>query len=363
MRTVKVELPNSSLPDRSYPIHIEKGSLSQVGELMKAAGLSGSAVVVTNPTVGALYAEAVTKSLTASGFEVFRVDMPDGEEYKSLAEASKIYDALIERRFERLSVVVALGGGVVGDLAGFVAATYLRGVPYVQIPTTLLAQVDSSIGGKTAVNHPKGKNLIGSFYQPRLVLIDPETLSTLSERDLRTGVAEIVKHAAIRDEKYFSFLEDSVEGMLALTGEIEEAIVRSCEIKASVVAADERESGLRAILNFGHTFAHAIEAMAGYGTYTHGEAVSMGMALASDLSVKLALTTEENAKRVRSLLEAFGLPTASPSLDPGEVFSSMRLDKKVSEGRIRFVLLRAIGEVEVSEVDDEALKKFLKESF
>ena len=252
---------------------------------------------------------------------------------------------------------------MVGDLAGFVAATYLRGVPYVQLPTTLLAQVDSSVGGKTAVNHSKGKNLIGSFYQPKMVIIDPGVLSTLDERDLSTGLAEMVKHGIIRDKVYFDSLKGHASKILALEPEVDDAISRSCEIKASVVSEDEKETGLRGILNFGHTFGHAIEAVAGYSTYRHGEAVSMGMVMAAGFSAELGLCDAALEGSIKELLDTLGLPTGAPELDPEDIFASMLLDKKVKAGRVNFVLLKGLGDVVIEEVDEESLRNYLKKIF
>jgi 3-dehydroquinate synthase len=358
MRVVKVELGKAQA-DRSYSIYIGRGVLRDVGRLMKTAGLKGSVAIITNPVVGKLYAGKVVESLKASGFNPIVMEIPDGEAYKNLASVSGIYDRLIEFRMERSSAIVALGGGVTGDMAGFAAATYLRGVPYVQIPTTLLSQVDSSIGGKTGVNHALGKNLIGAFYQPKLVAIDPDALKTLPARELGCGLAEVVKHGVIRDEGYFSFLENNVDRILALSDEILNVIEGSCRIKAGVVSADEREAGLRAILNFGHTFGHAIEAVTGYSTYMHGEAVAVGMALAAAFSIKLGLCGDGEAARVGALLKMLNLPTEAPDLKAGEIYEAMLLDKKVKDAKLRFVLMRKIGEAEVREVSDAEVREFL----
>lgn len=338
MRTIRVELGQ-----RSYPIHIEKGIISSIGPMLRDLGLRSRAAVVTNPRVGGLYARAVCGSLEAAGIAPAVITAPDGEEYKTLEEASKVYDALIGRRMERTSPVIALGGGVIGDLAGFVAATYLRGVPLIQMPTTLLAQVDSSVGGKTAVNHPKGKNLIGAFYQPRAVFIDPDVLKTLDEREMRAGLAEVIKYGVIWDERLFSFLENNAQKLLEPGDELITAIERSCRIKAEVVGADETESGLRSILNFGHTFGHAIEALSGYGTFKHGEAVAIGMHMAARFSAMLKLCTEETVERIRGLMLAVGLPVEGPDIPASAFIESMRLDKKVEGNRIRLVLIKGIG--------------------
>ncbi len=351
------------LGKRSYPIEIEMGLLRGVGARLRGLGLSGPCAVVTNPLVNGLYGKALLNSLEeAGGFEPLLVTVPDGEEYKSLAEAGKLYDVLIENRFERGSPIIALGGGVIGDLAGFVAATYLRGVPYVQVPTTLLAQVDSSVGGKTAVNHPGGKNLIGAFYQPLAVLIDPATLRTLEKREVLAGLAEVVKYGIILDAAFFAFLEKNTDGLTGLHEDvIIEAIKRSCEIKAAVVAEDELETtGRRAVLNLGHTFGHAIEALSGYGVYRHGEAVAMGMVMAAKLSVRLGLCAAGVAGRIEGLMRALGLPASPPPIDAEAFIESMRRDKKVVGGRLRFILIEDMGSVVLRDVEEKELREFLK---
>ncbi len=350
------------LGSRSYPIEIESGLIQCVGLRLREMGFSGHCAVVTNPLVKGLYGDALMEGLSsAGGLNPLLVIVPDGEEYKNLEEAGKIYDTLVEHRFERGSPIIALGGGVIGDLAGFVAATYLRGVPYVQVPTTLLAQVDSSVGGKTAVNHPGGKNLIGSFYQPRAVLIDPSTLKTLEKREVLAGLAEVVKYGIILDPSFFTFLEENTEGLLGLDeAVVTEAIRRSCEIKAAVVAEDERETtGRRAVLNLGHTFGHAIEALSGYGVYRHGEAVAMGMVMAAKFSVRLGLCTAEVAGRVEGLLRALGLPVSPPAIEAGEFIESMHHDKKVVGGRLCFVLIEDIGTVVLRDVEEGEVCEFL----
>ncbi len=357
MREIKVDLG-----ERSYPIIIKNGIISEIGESIPGLGLGGKAAVVTNPMVGGLYGDTVIKGLKSAGIDPVLITVPDGEEYKTLKEASAIFDGLIEHRMERSSPIVALGGGVIGDMAGFVAATYLRGVPYIQVPTTLLAQVDSSVGGKTAVNHPKGKNLIGAFYQPKAVFIDPEVLSTLDPREVRAGLAEVVKYGVIWDNVFFKFLEDNSNALFKPGPELIKAIERSCEVKATVVSADEKESGLRSILNFGHTFGHAIEALTGYGKFKHGEAVSIGMCMASKLSVKIGLASPEVERRVSGLLTSLGLPATPPSLSADDFIGSMRLDKKVTGSRIRFVLVTEIGKVILKEVDEKKLQKFFGEN-
>lgn len=355
MKTVRVELG-----DRSYDIMIEAGLVSKIGGCLKAMGFSGRAAIITNPVVERLYAGAVKESLVEAGLTPVVFIVPDGEEHKSLSEAGSLYDRMIDARMERTSPVIALGGGVIGDLSGFVAATYLRGVPYVQVPTTLLAQVDSSVGGKTAVNHPKGKNLIGAFYQPEAVLIDPLVLKSLDTREKRAGIAEIIKYGVIWDKGFFEFMEEDPGALLQQGDRLEKAIERSCAIKAAVVSADEREAGVRAILNFGHTFGHAIEAVTGYGTYRHGEAVAMGMCMASDMSRFLGLCPEKTAKRIKALVERAGLPTGVAGLDPEDIIRAMAFDKKVVSQRSRFVLVTEIGSVVLKDVEEDKVREFLK---
>jgi 3-dehydroquinate synthase len=356
------------LGERSYPIEIRRGIIGDVGRKLASAGFSGRVAVITNSKVAGLWAEPLLAGLKSAGLEPLVITMPDGEEHKTLDTLSTIYNTLIEHRFERTSAIIALGGGVVGDVAGFAAATYLRGVPYIQVPTTLLAQVDSSVGGKTAVNHPKGKNLIGAFYQPRGVYIDPDVLSTLDVRETRAGMAEVIKYGVIWDAKFFASLElvafgldggDTAIRELAAKDELIELVARSCEIKAEVVGSDETEKGLRAILNFGHTFGHAIEAEAGYGVYRHGEAVAIGMVMAARYSVVLGHTDESTAKRIETLVESFGLPTTCPEIEPSVLMAAMKLDKKVAGAKIRFVLTTGLGSVHLESVDDEVLRRFL----
>ncbi len=349
------------LNERSYPIEIKGGLLADLGSSLKALGFTGKCAVVTNPRVGGLYLEALLESLErAGGFSPVVITLPDGEEYKNFTELQKIYEVLVENCFERTSPILALGGGVIGDITGFAAATYLRGVPYVQIPTTLLAQVDSSVGGKTAVNHSGGKNLIGSFYQPRAVFIDTQTLKTLDERDVLAGLAEVIKYGVILDSEFFEFLEKNAAPLKALNEDlITEAISRSCSIKADVVARDEFEtSGERAVLNLGHTFGHAIESLSGYGVYRHGEAVAIGMVMAARFSLSLGLCTEETAERIEALIRALGLPVEAPQIDAEDYITAMRHDKKVSGGKLRFILIREIGAVELRDVSTDELENF-----
>ena len=338
-----------NLKDRSYPIYIGRNNLDLVGEMMKSKGLEGKAVCITNPTVGKLYAHRIISSLNSAGFETSRIDIPDGEEYKGLEWLSHIYDKLIEYKMERQSPIVALGGGVIGDIAGFAAATYLRGVPYIQVPTTLLAQVDSSVGGKTAVNHPEGKNLIGAFYQPKMVLIDVDVLKTLGDRDVKAGLAEVIKYGIIRDSNFFSFLELNYADVSGLGNGLIHAVRMSCGIKASIVEEDETETGVRAILNFGHTFGHAIEAATHYKELRHGEAVAIGMVAAARLSLKLGLCSKNVCERIEGLISNIGLPiklsAISYQLSANDLFKAMEIDKKVVGGKIKFVMVEDIGKV------------------
>ena len=341
------------LGERSYPIHIGQG-LRHAPKLLVAAIAGRQVLVVTDTTVAPLYLDDILRSL--SGFECKTLILPDGESSKTLASVEKIFDTLIEHRFERSVTMLALGGGVIGDMTGFAAACYQRGVPFIQVPTTLLAQVDSSVGGKTGVNHPRGKNMIGAFHQPRAVIIDTETLDTLDERQLRAGLAEVIKYGLIRDEGFFGWLEASMPRLLRRDKEaLGEAIARSCRCKAEVVAEDERESGVRALLNLGHTFGHAIETGTGYGSWLHGEAVAAGTVLAADLSVRLGWLEEHARDRLVALYEAAGLPVSSPpAMSPDDYLRLMAIDKKVSAGRLRLVLLRGIGDAVVTADFDAA---------
>ncbi|SHJ08617.1 3-dehydroquinate synthase [Desulfofundulus thermosubterraneus] len=348
---------------RSYSIYVDTGLLPRLGEYLKVFKLTPRVLLITNPVVGSLYGAVAETALMNAGFEVIRAEIPDGEEYKNLATAEKLYDLAYTRELDRRSPVVALGGGVVGDLAGFVAATYLRGVPFIQVPTTLLAQVDSSVGGKVAVNHPRGKNIIGAFYQPRLVLADLDVLKTLDLREVRAGLAEVIKYGVIADRAFFVWLEENLERLLALEAEpLAHAVAASCRIKARVVQEDETEQGRRAILNFGHTLGHALEALTGYTAYRHGEAVAMGMAAAARLAVALGMFPEGDAVRVINLIRRAGLPVEiPPELSTGDLVASMRRDKKVLAGRLTFVLPVEIGRVEiVRDVPEEAVGRVLR---
>lgn len=340
MRTLTV-----SLGARSYPIYLGGDLLGQAGELIQRAGLGEKVAVITQPRVAGLYLPILEPSLKRAGFRVVPVIIPEGEEHKSLASLSLIYDRLIEERFDRTSCLVALGGGVVGDLAGFAAATFLRGVAYVQAPTTLLAQVDSSVGGKTGVNHRAGKNLIGAFYQPRLVISDVGALRTLSPREFVAGLAEVIKYGVIADLKLFAILEQGIDRLLALDQELlVEVIATSCAIKARVVECDEHEEDYRSVLNFGHTVGHALEALTGYEKLLHGEAVAIGMVQAAAISARHGVCDETSQKRITELVRKAGLPTGIPSgIEPRELVNAMEVDKKSLGGRVKFVLCQGIG--------------------
>ena len=344
------------LGDRSYPIVIGSGLLDDTYDL--SSHLAGKhCLVVTNDVVGPLYRDKLVACLK-SGATVEHVELPDGEQNKTVEMAMAIVDRLVETRAGRDTTVVALGGGVVGDIAGFAAASYMRGVAFVQVPTTLLAQVDSSVGGKTGVNHPGGKNLIGAFHQPRVVLIDTDTLSTLPDRELKAGLAEVIKYGAIVDIGFFAWLEENMGALLERDAEaLSYAIRRSCEIKAEIVAEDEREAGRRALLNFGHTFGHAIENTMGYGEWLHGEAVAAGMLMAAKMS-----GIEDAAEaRLADLVRAAGLPTSPPELGADRLMGAIQLDKKAKGGRPRFILLKTLGDAYVTaDYDDGALKHALE---
>jgi len=341
------------LGDRSYPINIGAGSLNDIGSELDLIRFPEKIAIVTNPLVGSHYCQPVLDALNRSGRDVSVIQIPDGEEYKNAEILQLIYDTLIDRGFDRYCGLVALGGGVIGDLTGYAAATYLRGIPFVQVPTTLLAQVDSSVGGKTGINHPRGKNLIGAFYQPRYVHIDVRVLDTLSTREYAAGLAEVVKYGVIADLDFFEWLEINAERLLRLDPEaLAHAVMMSCQIKANVVESDETEQGLRAILNFGHTFGHAVETLAGYGVIKHGEAVSIGMLVAAAVSREKGLCAAADVERLRGLLVKLGLPVNPPDFSAEEFLAVMRRDKKVKGGELRLVLNRGFGAADLHVVDD-----------
>jgi len=339
VKTITIQLDS-----HCYDIAIGEGLLSGIGAACKAVGLGGVAAVVSNPTVAPLYAAVVTGSLQEAGFTPVVIEIPDGEEFKTSATLNSIYDRLIEYGLDRRSFIVALGGGVVGDLAGFAAATFLRGIPFVQIPTTLLAQVDSSVGGKTGIDHALGKNLIGAFYQPHLVFSDVSTLKTLSERHYRAGLAEVVKYGVVLDADLFALLEAEVDRLLlrdpALLGRV---VARCCEIKVWVVEQDEREAGLRAVLNYGHTLGHAFETLSGYRDLVHGEAVAIGMAQAALLSQREGYCSAQDVERISTLLQRLGLPIVAPDVDRDDLISALAKDKKNRSGTLQYICNNGIG--------------------
>ena len=343
-----MRIVNVPLGTRSYRIQIGRGLLASLGAECKKLRLGARCAIVSDTNVARRYARAAQRSLARAGFDSFLITLPAGETAKSMKTIVAAYDRLATHRLERKSFIVALGGGVVGDVAGFLAATYLRGIAFVQVPTTLLAQVDSSVGGKVGVNLKAGKNLVGAFYQPKLVLCDLDTLKSLPPREYRAGLAEVIKYGIIRDAALFRKLERAMPGLLRREPKVlTDIIARCCEIKAEVVGKDETEGGLRAILNFGHTIGHALEAISGYGKYLHGEAISIGQVAAAELSTRLSGLPPAERNRIRALFQAAGLPV-QVKLNPAsrqKLFSAMRLDKKVSGGEIKFVLAHHIGKV------------------
>ncbi|RKP44038.1 3-dehydroquinate synthase [Trinickia fusca] len=350
MITVSVDLG-----ERAYPIHIGTGLLSRT-ELF-APHIGGTSVtIVTNTTVDPLYGDMLWAALAPLGKQVSTVVLPDGEAYKNWETLNRVFDALLARHADRKTTLIALGGGVIGDMTGFAAACYMRGVPFIQVPTTLLSQVDSSVGGKTGINHPLGKNMIGAFYQPLAVIADIAALRSLPERELAAGIAEIIKTGAIADAEFFEWIEANIEALNRRDADaLAHAVKRSCELKAGVVAADEREGGLRAILNFGHTFGHAIEAGLGYGEWLHGEAVGCGMVMAADLSVRLGYLDEASRKRLVTVVAGAHLPSRAPALGDARYIELMKVDKKAEAGTIKFVLLKRLGETVMTSVPEDAL--------
>ncbi len=356
MQTLSVDLG-----DRSYPIYIGEGLLDQP-ELLINHIKGRQVLVVSNETVAPLYLAKVREAL--SGLHYSEVILPDGEQHKSLAVLSTIYDKLLEDRHNRTTTLVALGGGVVGDMTGYAAASYQRGVNFIQIPTTLLSQVDSSVGGKTGVNHPLGKNMIGAFHQPQCVIADTHTLTSLPQRELSAGIAEVIKYGLICDADFYQWLQQHVEGLLVCDQSLlAEAIYRSCDNKANVVASDEREAGIRAILNLGHTFGHAIETAQGYGNWLHGEAVAAGMQLAAQLSEKMHWISKGDVESIRSLLLRAKLPVTPPAMSCEQFLSLMAVDKKVLDGNLRLVLLKKMGEAIItSDIAEQDVRDTLTEA-
>lgn len=349
-----------NLADRTYPIHIGRQLISNADLILPHLKRKHVAIV-TNTTVAPLYLDKLTHTLQQAGVKVIPIILPDGEAYKNSETLNKIYDVLLQNRCERSTTLIALGGGVIGDLTGYAAATYLRGVPFIQIPTTLLSQVDSSVGGKTGINHPLGKNMIGAFYQPQVVLADIDTLQTLPPREFSAGMAEVIKYGLIRDAGFFDWLEANIDALMALDeAAISQAIYRSCQNKAEVVARDEHESGERALLNLGHTFGHAIENAMGYGVWLHGEAVAAGTMLAADLSRRMGWLTQAEVQRMHDLLTKAKLPLDAPKLGVEKYLDLMQLDKKVADGKIRLILQQGIGQsVITSDYDADMLRATL----
>jgi len=340
---------NLDLAERSYPIVVGAGALARA-DLIAAALTQPRAVIVSNETVAPLHLAKLKAPLAAAGIDTLDVILPDGEEYKDWPTLNRIFDALLANRCERSTTLIALGGGVIGDITGFAAACYQRGVPFIQVPTTLLAQVDSSVGGKTAINHPLGKNMIGAFHQPKLVLADTETLATLPLREFRSGLAEVIKYGLIRDPAFLAWLEVNADALLARDpAALAEAIIRSCRNKAEVVAADERESGERALLNLGHTFGHAIETGMGYGEWLHGEAIAAGTLIAAELSCRMGWIDAVDVARIERIFLRAGLPVTAPALGVDRYLELMSHDKKVQDGKLRLVLLCGIGKAVVSD--------------
>lgn len=350
------------LGERAYPIHIGAGLIGRT-ELFAPHIKGATVAIVTNSTVNPLYGEQLRAALAPLGKKVTTVVLPDGEAHKNWETLNLIFDALLTERADRKTTLIALGGGVVGDMTGFAAASYMRGVPFIQVPTTLLSQVDSSVGGKTGINHPLGKNMIGAFYQPQAVIADIGALQSLPEREMAAGIAEVIKTAAIADAAFFEWIEANVDALNRRDlGALAHAVKRSCEIKASVVASDEREGGQRAILNFGHTFGHAIEAGLGYGEWLHGEAVGCGMVMAADLSVRLGRLDEAARQRLVRVIEAAKLPVKAPKLGADRYVDLMKVDKKAEAGEIKFILLTRFGATEITSAPDGTVRETLAAS-
>jgi len=356
-QTVRVDLGS-----RSYHIAIQEGGLQYLGQYLKELGFSGKVGIVTNPALKRLYGNTAKHSLGKAGLSCHVICLPEGERFKTLHSVSRILNELMTQRFERTSVLIALGGGVIGDMTGFAAAMYLRGIPFVQVATSLVAQVDSSVGGKTGVNHPLGKNMIGAFHQPALVLVDTDTLRTLPPRELVAGLAEVIKYGVIADNDFFRFLEDKVEEILKLDQSTIQAVVkRCCEIKAAVVSKDERESGLRRILNYGHTIGHALEFLGRYRKYLHGEAIGIGMVHEADLARYLGRCSSGLVTRQRDLIRRTGLPVDMPQVTFQGLWQAMLHDKKVARGHVYCVLPRSLGKVEVKPLLEQSVKDWWKE--
>jgi 3-dehydroquinate synthase len=344
MEKIRVELGT-----RSYDIIIGRGLLKDVGKILRTFDFSSKMALISNPTVYGFYGKEVSAAIRASGNDLTEVLIPDGEEYKSLADTEKIYEAMLKAKLDRKSALIALGGGVIGDITGFAASTYMRGIDFIQVPTTLLAQVDSSVGGKTGVNHPLGKNMIGAFWQPRLVWIDTATLDTLPRREFLSGLGEVIKYGVIWDEEFFTYLETTRDKIIKLDSTALTYIIRrSCEIKGEVVSKDERESGLRAVLNYGHTIGHAIETITSYKKYLHGEAVAIGMYMEAKLSHQLGIIDSKAVARIKALIDSFELPSEMPDeIEMDDLVNKMQIDKKTISGKMHFVLPETVGSVKI----------------
>jgi len=358
MEKIRVELG-----ERSYDICMGSDILDGLGDNLKIFGLSPKICLVSNPTVFPLYGERVSDSVKKAGFDLLTVIIPDGEGYKDLLRVQHIYNELLKYKLDRSSALIALGGGVIGDITGFAASTYMRGISYIQVPTTMLAHVDSSVGGKTGVNHKLGKNMIGTFWQPRLVWIDIETLKTLPGKELLAGLAEVIKYGVIWDKELFDFLDDKRDKIFNLDRKaVMHIIKRSCEIKAEVVSKDEKEAGLRSILNYGHTIGHAIETVTGYKKYLHGEAVAIGMFLEAMLAHKLNFINKDKALRIKRLIDSYGLPSEMPAdIDADSLLSSMQLDKKAVAGELKFIMPEKIGSVRIHKgITEKVIRDILK---
>ncbi|MBR7059425.1 MAG: 3-dehydroquinate synthase [Neisseriaceae bacterium] len=344
-------------PSHTYPIYIG-ASLIQLLQRYSTQHIDNNCTIVTNETIAPLYLKSVTDVLKSAGKNVYEIILPDGESYKNIETLQIIYDGLMQQRMERRSTLIALGGGVIGDMTGFAAATYQRGMPFVQIPTTLLSQVDSSVGGKTGINHPLGKNMIGAFYQPQAVFAGLDTLHTLPKREFSAGMAEVIKYALLGDIEFLQWIEQHIEPLMALDNDsLAYAVEKCCAMKADIVAADEKENGQRALLNLGHTFGHAIETQMGYGTWLHGEAVSAGMVVACHLSERMGFISSEDTLRVNNLLQKASLPNTPPEFPFERWIEHMKHDKKVSAGKIRFVVLESLGHAIIKECSDIELLK------
>ncbi|MBU0701991.1 3-dehydroquinate synthase [bacterium] len=359
MKNIKV-----NLGERSYAIYIDAGLLKNIGNILTEAGVGHDVVVITNPKVGYFYKDILVSQLKETGFETRVIEIPDGEDYKNLKTVAYLYDKLVEMKAHRKTTLIALGGGVIGDIVGFVAATFMRGIPFVQIPTTLLAQVDSSVGGKTGVNLTTAKNMVGAFWQPQVVIIDPDVLKTLSLREIKSGLAEVIKYGMIHDADFFEYLEKNIQHIERLESEAMIHIIdSSCKIKAEVVESDEREAGLRAILNFGHTIGHALESQTSYQLFRHGEAISIGMAAAVKIAARIGMFPRKDVTRLITLLQMAGLPVKFKDLSPDDLLQTMFSDKKnVSSEHIRFILPKRIGHViMVEDLSQQVIVDILKE--